>query len=129
MPTSRTGTSAVSISTPLPARPAISVADEVRPAAPMSWMPVMWPLAMSSSDASRRSFSVKGSPTCTMGRLDSSASSLSSSEAKVAPWIPSRPVRAPTAINGLPTPSATPVMRSSCFMRPRHMALTRGLPS
>ncbi len=65
----------------------------------------MWPLRISSSDASSRSFSVKGSPTCTRGRLASLAAERSS-EANEAPWIPSRPVRAPTAMIGLPTPCA-----------------------
>ena len=129
MPSSRTGTSATSISTPVPDRPAISTPLDVRPAAPMSWMPTMCPLAISSSDASRSSFSVKGSPTCTWGRLASSSPSDSSSEAKVAPWIPSRPVRAPTAISVLPTPSAVPRISSSVRIRPRHIALTIGLSS
>ncbi len=99
------------------------------PAAPMSWMPVMAPLAISSRLASSRSFSVNGSPTCTCGRLASSESSLSSSLAKVAPWMPSRPVRAPTAMSVLPTPEADAVISSSRFMRPRHIAFTIGLPS
>ena len=38
-----------------------------------------------------RSFSVKGSPTCTVGRL-ASESSPKSALAMVAPWMPSRPV-------------------------------------
>jgi hypothetical protein len=95
----------------------------------MSWMPVMAPLAMSSRLASSRSFSVKGSPTWTWGRLASSESSLSSSLAKVAPWMPSLPVRAPTAMSVLPTPDAEAVMSSSFFMSPMHMAFTRGFPS
>ena len=128
MPGSRTGTSAVSITTPLPERPAISEALEVMPAAPMSWMPTMWPLRMSSRLASSRSFSVKGSPTCTWGRL-ASESSPSSSLAKVAPWMPSRPVRAPTAISVLPSPWASPRMSCSRFMMPRHITLMMGLPS
>ena len=128
MPGSRTGTARVSISTPVPDRPAISEALDVRPAAPMSWMPTMWPLLISSRLASRSSFSVKGSPTCTWGLL-ASESSLSSSLANVAPWMPSRPVLAPTAMSVLPTPAASPLISSSGFMRPRHMALTIGLPS
>ena len=119
----------MSISTPLPPRPAISEADEVIPAAPMSWMPVIAPLAISSRLASRRSFSVNGSPTWTWGRLASSESTLSSSDANVAPWMPSRPVRAPTAMSGLPVPEADAVMSSSRFSSPRHIAFTTGLPS
>ena len=95
MPSSRWGTSSITSSRPVPARPAISTEELVRPAAPMSWMPTMQSVAISSRQASRRSFSVKGSPTWTVGRLSSlSASKLS--EAMVAPWIPSRPVLAPT---------------------------------
>ena len=113
IPCSRTGTRATSITTPVPDRPAISTPLEVSPAAPMSWIPTMCPLAISSSEASRSSFSVKGSPTCTCCRLASSSPSESSSDAKVAPWIPSRPVRAPTAMSVLPTPSAV------CYRPPK----------
>ncbi len=71
---------------------------------------------------------MKGSPTWTWGRL-ASLSWESSSEAKVAPWMPSRPVRAPTAMRALPTPSASPLMRSSRRMIPMAMAFTTGFPS
>jgi hypothetical protein len=127
IPSSRTGTRVISICTPVPPRAAISVEEETSPAAPMSWMPTMWPERISSSDASRSSFSVKGSPTCTWG-LWSAASSESSAEAKVAPWMPSRPVRAPTAMMVLPTPEATPRISSSSCMRPIAIAFTSGLP-
>src|SRR5471032_629786 len=52
-------------------------------------------VGMASMQASSRSFSMKGSPTCTLGRfcLDSSVNSALAMEA---PWMPSRPVRAPT---------------------------------
>ena len=103
IPSSRTGTARMSIVTPTSPRAAISADEEVRPAAPMSWMATMWPLRMSSRLASSRSFSVNGSPTWTRGRLASLAA-VRSSEAKDAPWMPSRPVRAPTAMIGLPTP-------------------------
>ena len=69
MPLSRTGTFERSSSTPLPARPAISKAEDVRPAAPMSWMPTTASVSKSSRQASIRSFSVNGSPTCTVGRF------------------------------------------------------------
>ena len=114
--------------TPTSPRSAISAEDDVSPAAPMSWMATMCPLRMSSSDASSSSFSVKGSPTCTMGRLASLCSERSS-DANDAPWIPSRPVLAPTAMMGLPTPEATARMSSSSRMSPTHMALTNGFPS
>ena len=80
---------------PVPARPAISKEEQVRPAAPMSWMPTIASVAISSRQASSSSFSVKGSPTCTVGRR-SSPPSPKSSEAMVAPWMPSRPVLEPT---------------------------------
>ena len=54
---------------PLPPLSAISAEDEVRPAAPMSWMAMMASVAISSRQASSSSFSVKGSPTCTVGRF------------------------------------------------------------
>ena len=40
-------------------------------------------------------FSVKGSPTCTVGRR-SAACSSKTADAMVAPWMPSRPVLLPT---------------------------------
>ena len=61
----------------------------------MSWMATMQSGSISSRQASISSFSVNGSPTCTVGRL-ASVSSLNSAEAMVAPWMPSRPVLAPT---------------------------------
>ena len=60
---------------------------------------------------------MKGSPTCTAGRFSSSLSS-NSADAIVAPWIPSRPVLAPTCPE-LPTPLATPLTISSAFAMPR----------
>ena len=71
-------------STPTPPLPAISTEDEVRPAAPMSWMAATAPEAMSSKVASISSFSAKGSPTWTVGRFSSEASS-NSADAMVAP--------------------------------------------
>ena len=72
----------------------ISTAEQVRPAAPMSWIEITAPVAISSRQASISRFSVKGSPTCTVGRFSSIASS-NSAEAIVAPPTPSRPVLAP----------------------------------
>ena len=43
-----------------------------------------------------RSFSVKGSPTWTVGRFCLASSAANSSDAMVAPWMPSRPVFEPT---------------------------------
>ena len=95
IPVSRSGTLARSISTPVPPRLAISQVEQVSPAAPMSWMATTASPAMSSRQASIRSFSRNGSPTWTVGRRSSEPSS-NVSEAMVAPWIPSRPVLAPT---------------------------------
>ena len=72
----------------------ISTADDVRPAAPMSWIATTAPVPISSRQASSSSFSAKGSPTCTVGRF-SSASASKLAEAMVAPWMPSRPVLEP----------------------------------
>ena len=72
----------------------ISTAEQVRPAAPMSWIETTAPEAISSRQASSRRFSVNGSPTCTVGRL-ACVSSPNSAEAIVAPPTPSRPVLAP----------------------------------
>ena len=80
---------------PTPPLSAISHEDEVRPAAPMSWMAMMTSRSISSRHASMSSFSVNGSPTCTVGRFSSDLSS-NSAEAMVAPWMPSRPVLEPT---------------------------------
>ncbi|KYF81138.1 hypothetical protein BE18_17915 [Sorangium cellulosum] len=91
----RRGTRSRSRSRPLPLRPAISTDDEVSPAAPMSWTPTSRSSAKISRHASSRSFSMKGSPTWTVGRWLGPPSE-NSSEAMVAPWMPSRPVLAPT---------------------------------
>ena len=80
---------------PTPPLSAISEVDEVSPAAPMSWMATMSSDAINSRQASIRSFSVKGSPTCTVGRFSAEFSS-NAAEAMVAPWMPSRPVLEPT---------------------------------
>ena len=80
---------------PTPPLSAISQLEDVRPAAPMSWMAMMTSFSISSRHASMSSFSVNGSPTCTVGRFSSDLSS-NSAEAMVAPWMPSRPVLEPT---------------------------------
>ncbi len=69
MPVSRTGTRSRSSSMPSPPLPAISTADEVRPAAPISWIATIASPCISSRQASISSFSVNGSPTWTVGRL------------------------------------------------------------
>ena len=95
MPVSRWGTRSRSSATPSPPLDAISKAEDVRPAAPMSWIATMASVPMSSRQASISSLPVNGSPTCTVGRC-CSASSSKVAEAMVAPWMPSRPVREPT---------------------------------
>ncbi len=92
---SRRGTRSRSSSQPTPPAEAISTDEQVSPAAPMSWMATMASPAISSRQASSSSFSVNGSPTCTVGRF-ASESSENSAEAMVAPWMPSRPVLEPT---------------------------------
>ena len=69
MPASRTGTRSRSSSMPSPPLPAISTEDEVSPAAPMSWIATIASVCISSRQASISSFSVNGSPTCTVGRF------------------------------------------------------------
>ena len=95
MPVSRIGTVSSASSMPTSPFDAISTEEEVRPAAPISWIETMASVAISSRHASSSSFSVNGSPTCTVGRF-SSVSSENSAEAMVAPWMPSRPVLEPT---------------------------------
>ncbi len=84
MPSSRIGTRSTWMIMPDSPLALISQDEHVRPAAPMSCMPTTAPLAMASSVASSSSFSVNGSPTCTLGRF-ASLSSLISSDANVAP--------------------------------------------
>ena len=72
------------MSTPAPPRAAISKQELVSPAAPMSWTPSTTPLLIASRLASSRTFSVKGSPTCTVG-LFASLSASKASDAIVAP--------------------------------------------
>ena len=74
---------------------AISTLDEVSPAAPISWIEIIDLSFISSKQASINNFSVKGSPTWTVGFLSSEFSS-NSAEAIEAPWIPSLPVLDPT---------------------------------
>ena len=74
---------------------AISTLEEVNPAAPISCIEIIESSFISSKQASRRSFSVKGSPTCTVGFF-ASAFLSNSAEAILAPCIPSLPVLDPT---------------------------------
>ena len=76
--------------------PAISTEDEVNPAAPMSWIATIASPCISSRHASINNFSVKGSPTCTVGRFSPASAPNSAEAIVVALWMPSRPVLAPT---------------------------------
>ena len=97
---SRSGTR--SSSTCIPPSPALASSDvaQDRPAPPRSWMPVTMPAANSSRVHSMSSFSMNGSPTCTLGRFagppspDSDISNVSLAST-LTPPIPSPPVRAP----------------------------------
>src|SRR6478736_5399354 len=73
-------------------------------------------------------FSMNGSPTWTLGRLDGLVSSKVSDARIDAPPMPSPPVRAPNSTTLLPTPDALARWMSSCRSTPRHSALTSGLP-
>ncbi len=82
-----------------------------------------------------RRFSSKGSPTCTLGRLVSSAfpSVVPSWPAKPAeastltPPMPSRPVLLPSSTARFPGPDAEPRTSRSTGRAPMHRTLTNGL--
>ena len=75
-----------------------------------------------------RTFSMKGSPTWTEGRLAGMPSSKVSEARIEAPPMPSPPVRAPKRTTRLPSPVALARWMSSWRSLPMHSALTRGLP-
>ena len=113
---------------PLPPPAASSVVAHATPAAPRSWMPVTRPAAYSSRQHSISSFSMNGSPTCTLGRLAASPAPNVALASTEAPPMPSGPVREPNRITLLPVPRAAASLRSSCRMTPMHSALTSGFP-
>ena len=79
--------------------------------------------------ASMSSFSVKGSPTWTAGRLAGPCVVEGLADARTeTPPMPSPPVRAPKRMTLLPGPAALARWMSSCFITPTHRALTSGLP-
>ncbi len=92
---SRSGTRSSEIR--IPPSPALASSDVAhdRPAPPRSWMPATTPAAKSSSVHSMSSFSMNGSPTCTLGRLVGPESVNVSDASTLTPPIPSPPVRAP----------------------------------
>ena len=81
--------------------------------------------AAASRQASMRHFSRKGLPTCTAER-SSFVSSKEREASPDAPWMPSRPVSAPTSMIELPGPFAVEETRSPWLRRPTHMAFTSG---
>ena len=84
MPVSRHGTLFKFNSIPIFPFEAISTEDEVKPAAPISWMDTIVSVCINSRQASNKSFSAKGSPTCTVGFFASESES-NSCEAMDAP--------------------------------------------
>ena len=78
---SRSGTSSSRTSMPPVPAAASSVVAQATPAAPRSWMPTTRPAANSSRQHSTSSFSVKGSPTCTLGRFADSPARLAEGRA------------------------------------------------
>jgi hypothetical protein len=123
---SRRGTSSMSRAIPTPPRAAISAGAVESPPAPKSCSPISSGKRQTSNVASIRDFAVNGSPTWTLGRR-SSVSPTKSSEANVAPWIPSRPVAAPTTRILLPTPAAIARFSSDLFTNPTHITFTKQL--
>ena len=112
---------------PSPFEASSLVAHEM-PAPPRSWIPSTSPACSTSRVASISNFSMKGSPTCTLGRLVGPPS-LKVSEARTeTPPMPSPPVRAPYRTTKFPTPFALARWISSCFIAPTHNAFTSGLP-
>ncbi len=79
----------------MPARAADSLTAQVMPAPPRSCRPSSTSSPISSSVASIRSFSVKGSPIWTDGRDASEPSSSVAEASTETPPMPSRPVEAP----------------------------------
>ena len=79
------GTLSRLINTPTLPFEAISTLEEVIPAAPISCIDSINPNDINSKQPSIKSFSIKGSPTCTEGLLSSSSSSEKTSEAILAP--------------------------------------------
>ena len=100
---------------PVPAA-ASSVVEQVRPAAPRSWMPTTRSAAKISRQHSMSTFSMKGSPTCTLGRLAGPSSSKVALASTEAPPMPSPPVRAPNRTTWLPGPGALASLISSARM-------------
>ena len=72
---------------------------------------------------------MNGFPTCTDGRLASSAAPSSKLARSDAPAMPSRPVSEPTRYTLLPAFAVAAERRSFRSTTPTHIALTKGLPA
>ena len=81
----------------------ISEVEQIIPAAPISCIPITQPASIISKEASNNNFSWNGSPTWTAGNFSEDLAVISS-EAKLAPPIPSFPVAEPTIKTPFPTP-------------------------
>ncbi len=104
----------------------ISEVEQIIPAAPISCIPTIRPLSLSSKVASNNNFSINGSPTCTLG-MSSAEFSCKSALAKVVPCIPSLPVEEPTIYTGFPTPFAVAEIILFVSPIPTDIAFTSGL--
>ena len=105
-PGSFSGTRSRSTSAPQPASRAISPTTQLSPPPPRSFMPVMRCLALTSKHACMTGSFVMGSPSWTAPLESSSDVAVRSAEAKLTPWMPSRPVRPPMRIMTSPGPPA-----------------------
>ena len=97
---------ALARSTSTPSFSPISPTADEKPPAPQSVMAVYSPRSRASSITSISPFSVIASPICTALPVVSAVSCVSSAEEKVAPWMPSRPVRPPSATTRSPACAA-----------------------
>ena len=130
----RNGTRSSSMAMPPSPADANSDVAQDNPAPPRSWMPITSPAAYSSRQHSMSTFSMNGSPTCTLGSFlrpgpePSSPPKVSLASTETPP-MPSKPVRAPNRMILLPVPEANARCRSSLRSTPTHIALTNGLPA
>src|SRR4051812_12565027 len=80
----------------------ISPTAEESPPAPQSVIALYRPASRAWSSTSSTFFSVIGSPICTALPTSTAVVCVSSADEKVAPWIPSRPVRPPSTTTASP---------------------------
>jgi len=103
----------------------ISLTAEESPPAPQSVMAVYSLSSRATRMASSTIFSVIGLPICTAPPEVTPVSSVSSMEEKVAPWMPSRPVRPPSTTTR--SPGRAPVGWEPTGAMPTHPQYTKGL--